>query len=252
MTPTAARASAERSGAKAPGTSTQPEPGGPTGREAGGGRGPVAEGAGGGERPMRADAVRNRRRILEAAEEVFAERGVSVPIDDIAVRAGVGAGTLYRHFPTKEALIEAVVFLRVDELAKQAAALADAEDPGAAFFTFLADMSTHASKKQDLIDALGQAGFDKDDRWLEAKSRLEAGITRLLERARRAGAVRDDVCVHEVMGLVMGACMATRQASAAGIASDPSLGRLVEIICDGIRVQDPGRGSPPPGDSPTG
>ena len=72
-----------------------------------------------GARPMRADAVKNRQRILEAAEEIFATEGVSVPIDAVAERAGVGVGTLYRHFPTKEALFEAIVMARLEYLLEQ-------------------------------------------------------------------------------------------------------------------------------------
>src|ERR1700733_11407116 len=80
-------------------------------------------------RPMRADAVKNRQRILDAAAEVFATKGVSVPIDLVAAQAGVGVGTLYRHFPNKEALFQAIVLTKVESLAVEADRAADSDDP---------------------------------------------------------------------------------------------------------------------------
>ena len=91
----------------------------------------------GSRRPMRADALKNQGRILEAAEEVFALQGVSAPIDMVAERAGVGVGTVYRHFPTKEALFEAIVLSRLEELASAATVSTQADDPSEAFFSFL-------------------------------------------------------------------------------------------------------------------
>src|SRR5712691_4544222 len=95
-------------------------------------------------RPLRADARRNRERVLDAARAAFAAQGLSVPLDEIARHAGVGPGTLYRHFPTKEALIEAVVHDRLQGLAADGAALLDAPDPGAAFFAFLGRLAAEA------------------------------------------------------------------------------------------------------------
>src|SRR3984885_5201771 len=89
-------------------------------------------------RALRAGAARNREKVLRAARDAFAESGYGVPLDEIAARAGVGPGTVYRHFPTKEALFEAVVTVRVQDLAANARAGADAADPGQAFFGFLA------------------------------------------------------------------------------------------------------------------
>ena len=85
---------------------------------------------------MRADAQRNRTRILDAAEVVFAAEGIEVPVDTIAEKAGVGVGTLYRHFPTKEKLCEAILLERLAGLTEDARAQAGAADPGAAFFGF--------------------------------------------------------------------------------------------------------------------
>src|SRR4051812_5490623 len=89
-----------------------------------------------GGRPPRADALRNRARVLTAAEAVFAARGTSASTEEVAREAGVGIGTVFRHFPTKEALLEAVYVARLRRLAEEADALVSADDAGEAFFTF--------------------------------------------------------------------------------------------------------------------
>src|SRR6201996_6309358 len=96
-------------------------------------------------RPMRADAARNREKVLRAAREAFAESDYGVPLDEIAARAGVGPGTVYRHFPAKEALFEAVVTARIADLVADARNRAGAADPGEAFFGFLARMDTESA-----------------------------------------------------------------------------------------------------------
>src|SRR6201993_5602883 len=96
-------------------------------------------------RPLRADARRNREKVVRAAREAFAAHGYGVPLDEIASRAGVGPGTVYRHFPSKEALFEAVVTARITDLVSDARARTDADDPGAAFFGFLARIAGEAA-----------------------------------------------------------------------------------------------------------
>src|ERR1700734_2354819 len=105
-------------------------------------------------RPLRADAARNREKVLRAAREAFAESGYGVPLDEIATRAGVGPGTVYRHFPAKEALFEAVVTSRIEDLIADARSRAGAADPGAAFFGFLARLAEESAAKRDLPDAI--------------------------------------------------------------------------------------------------
>ena len=183
-------------------------------------------------RPMRADAAKNRQRILEAAEAVFAAEGLSVPVDVVAERAGVGVGTLYRHFPTKEALFEAIVTTRVEELVDSANAAATAEDPAEALFSFLRAFGHQAALKHDLIDALGTSGADLKSRFATTIGELKAGLERMLDRAAASGAVRDDVTTDEVMGLVVGACHAAEQA---GPGATPD--RLIEVVCDGLRCR---------------
>ena len=182
-------------------------------------------------RPMRADAVKNRALILEAAEAVFAEEGVTVPIDEVARRAGVGVGTLYRHFPTKEHLFEAVVMARLERLLETAKHYGDAANPGEAFFLFLREFATQAAEKKDLIDALGSAGIDFKSLSAATLDEMLASIDALLTRAVAVGTVRDDVTVHEVVGLVTGAC----HTGGHGELNGDALQRMIGVVIDGLK-----------------
>jgi len=180
---------------------------------------------------LRADARRNRQQLLAAAEAVFAEEGLNVPVDDIARRAGVGVGTLYRHFPTKEALFEAVIVTHLEHLADEAVAMADSDDPGEALFGYLRRLSEEATAKRDLFDALTGAGINVKDRASGTKERLEQAADVLLRRAQDAGAVRPDVSLEELVGLVMGACLAAEHEPVTC-----SRARMMEIVCAGLRA----------------
>jgi AcrR family transcriptional regulator len=184
-------------------------------------------------RPLRADAQRNRARLLEAAEAVFAAEGISVPVDLIAEKAGVGVGTLYRHFPTKEKLFEAILIGRIDEIAEDARVRINAEDAGAAFFAFLTHLVEESTLKRDLIQALLGAGVEIELAVAGSKANLEEAVGRLLEVAQQAGAVRSDVSSAVVLSLVGATCIAADQ--------HPRTADLPEgilaIICDGLRPQ---------------
>ena len=179
-------------------------------------------------RPLRADAAKNRERILEAAEATFTAEGVSAPIDAVAQRAGVGVGTVYRHFPTKEALFEAIVTARLDELCEGTRQLAESDAPAEAVFSFLREFGRQASAKQDLFDAMDASGLDIKSACAESVEELTRGIDVLLARAKLAGAVRDDVATAEVMALIVGACHSKQE--------DLACQRMVVIVCDGIRT----------------
>src|SRR4051812_12105444 len=109
---------------------------------------------------MRSDAVRNRSKVLAAAEVVLGEQGLAARMDEIARRAGVGVGTVYRHFATKEALYAAIVSARVDLLLQEAARLRADAEPQTAFFTFFSKIVADAAGKKALTDALQGAGVD--------------------------------------------------------------------------------------------
>ncbi len=179
-------------------------------------------------RPLRADAARNRARILEAAESVFAAEGIEVPVDMIAEKAGVGVGTLYRHFPTKEKLCEAILLERLAALSVDAQELADADDPADAFFGFLSHVVEEGAAKRDLLVAVMGAGVAFEMAASEVKQGLQAAVDVLLQRAQSVGAVRSDVTGAAVIALVGATC----QAGAHHTADSQD---LLTIVCDGLR-----------------
>ena len=181
--------------------------------------------------PRRADARRNRELILAAADAAFSEEGLGVPVDEIARRAGVGAGTLYRHFPTKEALFEAVLVAHMDRIAELAVELAARDDPDRALFEFMTRLGQEAASKRNLMDALAGAGIDVHQTAGESKQAVEGGFRRLLQRAQTAGYIRSDVTIDDLFGLVMGTCT-----MAQAPASDASQARMLGIVFDGMRI----------------
>jgi AcrR family transcriptional regulator len=181
-------------------------------------------------RPMRADARRNQERILEVAFETFAAEGLSVPVQEIARRAGVGTGTVSRHFPTKESLFEAVIVKRAKGLAEQAARLARTADPGAAFFEYFALLVGEGAKNLGMAEALMGAGYDLDTACLDNGIDLKGALNHLLVRAQQAGAVRPDVNQDDVKAL-MTSCLARTPTH-----DDPSArDRMIEIATAGLR-----------------
>jgi AcrR family transcriptional regulator len=168
--------------------------------------------------------------VLEAAESVFASEGISVPVDVIAERAGVGVGTLYRHFPTKEKLFEAILIDRIADIAADARARVDSDDPGAAFFAFLAHLVRESALKRDLIQALIGAGVEIELAAAQSKRDLEAAVNDLLGVAQRAGAVRSDVTSAVVLSLVGATCIACERPNTGALPEE-----LLNIVFDGLR-----------------
>ncbi|HEY5351592.1 MAG TPA: TetR/AcrR family transcriptional regulator [Streptosporangiaceae bacterium] len=183
-------------------------------------------------RPLRADARRNRERVLAAATAAFAAEGLSVPLDEIARRAGVGPGTLYRHFPAKEALWEAVLHDRLQRLAAEAESLRGAPDPGGALLGFIDRLVAEAAPKRDLADALASAGTDVNATLTGTAARLREAIGDLLAAAQRSGTIRGDIGVAELMAILSGILFALRGRS--GDQPDPY--RAVAVLRDGLRA----------------
>ncbi len=184
------------------------------------------------KRPLRADAERNREHVLKVAQEVFAAEGLAVPIDEIARRAGLGVGTLYRHFPTKEALFLAIVVDRMERLVAEARALAGAPDPGEAFFGFLSRIVHESPAKKDFIQALSGSREDLGRTLAGIKASYRDALAVLLERAQGSGAVRRDVGVVEVYALLTGTLASLEQL---GRDAAPARKRLLAVVCDGLR-----------------
>jgi AcrR family transcriptional regulator len=177
----------------------------------------------------RADAVRNRARVLQAAEEVFTANGESASTEEIARAAGVGIGTVFRHFPTKEDLLQAVVVGRMRDLADAAAGLAGSADPATALAIFLRQAVERGETKRALADLLSAAGRDVRDATADARRDLRAALAVLLRNAQQAGAVRRDLRVDDVMALLAGASRAVEVAATAA-----SRNRVLTVILAGI------------------
>jgi len=177
---------------------------------------------------MRADAQRNRERILAAAESVFATKGPSASTEDVAALAGVAIGTVFRHFPTKQALLQAIMKDLLTRLTKQAGVLA-ADNPATALFTFFAHTVEQAAHKRAVVDLLAEAGVRTPV--AESVQALRHQVGELLNRSRLAGTIRDDVGVDEVIALLTSTCHGALRAGW----NDDLRRRTVAIIFDGLR-----------------
>jgi AcrR family transcriptional regulator len=194
-------------------------------------------------RRLRADAARNRRLLLDAAAAAFAEQGTEVPIAEIAQRAGMGKGTVFRHFPTKEHLIAAIVCDQFDELSAAGTALLDAADPVAALIEFMRLGTELQARDRSACQAA--VGAISDDPGIQAAAaRLTRTAEAITQRAQRHGGIRDDITGQDVILLLRGA----HQAAAPLARTAPELWRrYLAIIIDGLR---PTTGNPLPGPAP--
>ena len=179
--------------------------------------------------PMRKNARANRERILAAAEAVFGASGELGSTEDVADRAGVGIATVFRHFPTKEALIEATLVRQFDRLNEQASQLAGGPDPGRAVRQLIVTLIETSSTKLTLISLVGESG-QLSPAVQEATSQVQATIGGILARAKNEGAVAEDVTVDEFFLLVRGLA----QGAATMPAAPVTLDRAIEIICRGL------------------
>jgi AcrR family transcriptional regulator len=181
-------------------------------------------------RPMRADAQRNYARLLEAASSAFLEHGADdVSLEEIARRAGVGIGTLYRHFPTRQALLEAVYTDQVESLSARAAELLRAESPGDALADWMRALVKFSSTKRSMTSAL-LATFGTDSELLSACAKEISGAAEaLLARAQQAGVVRQDASSKDLIRLVHAVNIATEKAPDPGQAD-----RMLALILDGL------------------
>ena len=159
------------------------------------------------DRPQRADARRNRERILESARIVFAQSGAEAQIDDVARQAGVGVGTVYRHFPTKEALLSELVRQKFRVFADRAReALESDEEPFAAIERLILRNAETAASDAGIQYAVANAG---EQAWAQAQAEqdeLLAVTAALIERARRAGTIRPDIEAVDIAMLMCGVC----------------------------------------------
>ena len=181
-------------------------------------------------RPKRADARRNYEKLLTAAREGFAEGGEATSLESIAERAGVGIGTLYRNFPNRQALVEALYATEVEEVSRVAVEMHGDADPWEALSTWLERVIAYVATKQVLVAELVNY-LDKDAEFFQTcRGTLYGAGEPLLVRAQEAGMVRDDVSIGEVIQLVVGIAKVPN--------ADPAqTTRLMHIALDGLRYR---------------
>ena len=180
------------------------------------------------QRPMRADARRNYEKLVASAREVFTEEGSAASLEGVAERAGVGIGTLYRHFPTRQALLEAVYADEVDAIARSARELSD-QEPWDALVEWVHRYVGFAATKRALMDALLETAPDSDVLMICRTALQEAG-DELIGRGQQAGVVRPDVDFIVV-------CRMVSQIAVAPHADADQKERMLQILLDGLRAR---------------
>jgi AcrR family transcriptional regulator len=182
-------------------------------------------------RPLRADAQRNYDKIVEVAAQAFAEKGTGASLDDIACRAGVGPGTLYRHFPTRDALLAAALEGALAELDEAARRLLAADDAGAALDEWMLVLARHLRIYGGLPDSIATAFADESSPLCVRCKPMQAGTVELVKRAQGAGAIRADVVASDVNALIGSVAWASERRDD----SDATLARLVRVVADGLK-----------------
>ncbi len=182
-------------------------------------------------RKPRADAVRNRERVLEAAKAVFSEGGAELGLEAVARRAGVGIGTLYRHFPTREALYEAVYRREVEHLAELARQLAAELPPLEALRRLVEALLELVATKKGMAAALALAAHKPPELMAYTTSLLQGAIATLLQPAAKTGEIRTDIGADDLLRTVVGLCYLQEGPDWQG-----RVMRLVDVFLDGLRV----------------
>jgi AcrR family transcriptional regulator len=183
-------------------------------------------------RKPRSDSVRNRERVLEAAKAVFSAGGSDASLEAVARRAGVGIGTLYRHFPTREALFEAVYRREVDQLSELAEQLKSAPEPIDALRRWLRANVELVATKKGMIAALALAVQTSSELYAYSFDRLTKAVSTLLDRAVAAGEIRADVSAEDLLRALIGMCYLHEQPG-----WQSTVLRLMDVFVDGLRVR---------------
>ncbi|MFI9120246.1 TetR/AcrR family transcriptional regulator [Streptomyces bikiniensis] len=181
---------------------------------------------------MRADARRNHERLLAEARAAFAVQGADAPLEEIARRAGVGIGTLYRHFPTRADLLNGVFQEALAELLDRSRELAGSDAPCRALVEWLRALVAHAGEYRGLAHALMSASYDRSSALSRCSDPLRAAGERLLGRAREAGQVRADVSIGDLMQLTNAIALAAEQCPQDTELAD----RLLALTLRGIKA----------------
>ncbi len=180
------------------------------------------------QRPLRADARRNQEKLIAVARAAFTERGLDVPMDEIARRAELGPGTLYRHFPTKDALLAAVYRSDVEGVAKRAREFSEQLPPVEALRAWMSEQLDYMPYKRGLGAAL-KAMLGRDSETMEfCRGLMNDAVGALLAAAQAEGTIRRDVTSNVVMRMVHGIAVASE--------SEPALAEgMMDVLLDGLR-----------------
>lgn len=190
-------------------------------------------------RKPRADAVRNRERVLEAAKAVFSAGGSEASLEAVAKRAGVGIGTLYRHFPTREALFEAVYRREVEQLGEFAEQLKSAKNPVEALRRWLHSNVEFVATKKGMLAALALAVQNQSELHAFSLDRLTKAVGLLLRRAVAAGEIRADISPDDLLRALIGMCYMHDQPGWQATSL-----RLLDVFIDGLRIQPKAKAAP--------
>jgi len=191
-----------------------------------------------GQRKPRADAQRNRERVLEAAKAIFSAGGSDASLEAVARQAGVGIGTLYRHFPTREALYEAVYRREVEQLGELAEQLKNNASPADALRRWMRANVEFVATKKGMAAALALAAGPPSELTAFSYERLTKAIGMLLARAVDAGEIRSDVSAEDLLRTLVGMCLLHDQPG-----WQASVVRMLDVLIDGLRVPSGAHGS---------
>ncbi len=187
-----------------------------------------------GTRPLRADAARNRERLLDAAVRAFSD-DADVTLDAIAKAAGVGIGTLYRHFPTREALVDAAYRNELARLCDAVADLLQDLPPDKAMRAWMDRFVDYMTTKRGMADALRAVIVSGGNPYAHSRDKLTSAITTLLDAGAAAGSIRSDVAPMDVLASVSGVSLAAGGTGLPGQAS-----RMLDLLMDGLKYRSPG------------
>lgn len=187
-------------------------------------------------RPLRADARRNRDKLLSAATAAFAEHGEDVALETVAARAGVGIGTLYRHFPSRDALVVAAYQHEVDALCAAAADLLGSRSADEALRAWAERFADYIATKRAMGNALRSAAASESPLFADTREQIVGALRRLLDAGARDGTLRADVDTRDVLRVINGIWYLP-----AGPEWRNTVGRMLDLVIDGLRYGTPGR-----------
>ncbi|AKU18576.1 hypothetical protein VV02_02525 [Luteipulveratus mongoliensis] len=185
-------------------------------------------------KPMRADAIRNRDKLLQVATQAFTDKGADASLDYIAKQAGVGIGTLYRHFPTREDLVMAVYGRQIEALEQRSHELPKQHDPAEALHEWMRGFVDYYAVKQGMVTLLRSMMQSSPDAFTDARATMRSATDRILQPAIKSGSIRSDVSAEALLRALGGICLSSGGPGAPTSPPETTLA-LVDLVFDGLR-----------------